>query len=78
IITYQWTAGIILKPIECLNIFGHTMIVAFGRFLDNNTFSSKLFILDVSNKDPTPVLLNLFQNIAQIQVIKFQDVIQTF
>ncbi|CAG8709466.1 12325_t:CDS:2, partial [Gigaspora margarita] len=65
----KWTAGIILNPIECLNIFGHYYD---WRFSENNTFSLQLSILDVSNKDSIPGLLNLFHNIAQIQVIKFK------
>ncbi|CAG8804429.1 19822_t:CDS:2, partial [Gigaspora margarita] len=56
-VVFQWSIGKILNSIEGLVLCGHTatlveiyMIVAFGSFI-NGSLSSKLFMLDVSQKD---------------------------
>ncbi|KAF0559058.1 galactose oxidase [Gigaspora margarita] len=56
-VVFQWSIGRILNSIEGLVLCGHTatlveiyMIVAFGSFV-NGSLSSKLFMLDVSQKD---------------------------
>ncbi|CAG8792036.1 35610_t:CDS:2, partial [Gigaspora margarita] len=58
---FQWTIGKILNPIVNLTLYGHTatlvdnyMFVAFGEFnkiTQNYNLSSKIFMLDVSQKD---------------------------
>ncbi|CAG8815302.1 15011_t:CDS:2, partial [Gigaspora margarita] len=55
--TFQWSKGNILNPIEDLALAGHTatlvdnyMLVAYGGF-PNHSFSSKIFMLDVSRND---------------------------
>ncbi|RIB14724.1 hypothetical protein C2G38_1633450 [Gigaspora rosea] len=54
---FQWSIGKILNPIVNLTLHGHTatlvdnyMFVAFGLF-DNHNYSSRIFMLDVSQKD---------------------------
>ncbi|RIB29123.1 hypothetical protein C2G38_1250650 [Gigaspora rosea] len=55
--TFQWSKGNISNPIEDLALAGHTatlvdnyMLVSFGQF-GNLSYSSKIFMLDVSQKD---------------------------
>ncbi|KAF0538634.1 galactose oxidase [Gigaspora margarita] len=54
---FQWSIGTILNPIMDLTLYYHTatlvdnyMFVSFGMF-QNSTISSKIFMLDVSQKD---------------------------
>ncbi|KAF0516428.1 galactose oxidase [Gigaspora margarita] len=54
---FQWSIGQILNPIMDLTLCGHTatlvdnyMFVSFGRF-GNVSYSSRIFMLDVSRKD---------------------------
>ncbi|CAG8617295.1 18045_t:CDS:2, partial [Gigaspora margarita] len=54
---FRWSIGNILNPIVDLNLTGHTatlmdnyMFIAFGEFSFKN-YSSRIFMLDVSQKD---------------------------